>query len=334
MDGDAIAWRVVAASFGLLAGMARSAGAGPRRAARPPVHSASGWSVQSAELRRIARAAACSGTWPASSCGQGSTAARRALEELRTRDEERRASDGEQREVVRRLATVLAGGAAKGRSGEHVLREHLAQLPPSMLVARLPRGRQGRGVRPACSRTGGGCRSTRSGPRSRSSRRSRPPTDPVTRDACARAVEKAVACAREGGRAVPRSGGDGAGRGRGGPRRRVRGAEARARRRVREGRRDRAVLARRCRSCCSSTPRAAIRRRRRRAGRASRRSRACSTPWRRSSRTASRRRRRCSTNGTDELRSQLGKARGLDRPRAGAGRGWTRPDEAPLSLIG
>ena len=34
-----------------------------------------------------------------------------------------------------RLATVLAGGASKGRAGEHVLREHLSQLPPGMLTS-------------------------------------------------------------------------------------------------------------------------------------------------------------------------------------------------------
>jgi DNA recombination protein RmuC len=61
--------------------------------------------------------------------------ARRALDELRTRDQERRATDGEQREVIRRLATVLAGGASKGRAGEQVLRDHLSQLPPGMLTA-------------------------------------------------------------------------------------------------------------------------------------------------------------------------------------------------------
>jgi DNA recombination protein RmuC len=32
------------------------------------------------------------------------------------------------------LATVLAGGASKGRAGEFILREHLAELPPGMLV--------------------------------------------------------------------------------------------------------------------------------------------------------------------------------------------------------
>src|SRR5207253_11376829 len=58
----------------------------------------------------------------------------RALEELRTHEQDRRAADGEQREVDRRLATVLAGGASKGRAGEFILREHLAELPPAMLV--------------------------------------------------------------------------------------------------------------------------------------------------------------------------------------------------------
>ena len=45
------------------------------------------------------------------------------------------APTSEHREVVRRLATVLAGGASKGRAGEHVLREHLSQLPPGMLTS-------------------------------------------------------------------------------------------------------------------------------------------------------------------------------------------------------
>ena len=36
--------------------------------------------------------------------------------------------------MIRRLSTVLAGGASKGRAGENVLREHLSQLPPGMLV--------------------------------------------------------------------------------------------------------------------------------------------------------------------------------------------------------
>ncbi|HEX6131143.1 MAG TPA: DNA recombination protein RmuC, partial [Actinomycetota bacterium] len=122
----------------------------------------------------------------------GLEGARRALDELRLREQERRVRDDEHREVVRRLATVLAGGASKGRAGEHVLREHLAGLPPSMLVSDfrvggkvvefgllLPDGRRlpidskwtALAELEALERAG----------------------DPVERDACARAVEKAVA---------------------------------------------------------------------------------------------------------------------------------------------
>ena len=90
--------------------------------------------VQAAELRRLADAAA-QRELSGEQLRQGLDGARRALEELRIRDQERRATDAEQREVVRRLATVLAGGASKGRSGEHVLREHLAHLPPGMLTS-------------------------------------------------------------------------------------------------------------------------------------------------------------------------------------------------------
>jgi hypothetical protein len=90
--------------------------------------------VQAAELRRLADAAA-QRELSGEQLRQGLDGARRALEELRIRDQERRATDAEQREVVRRLATVLAGGASKGRSGEHVLRDHLAHLPPGMLTS-------------------------------------------------------------------------------------------------------------------------------------------------------------------------------------------------------
>lgn len=89
--------------------------------------------VQAAELRRLADGAA-GGELSAEQLRTGLEAARRALEELSIREQERRAADLEQREVVRRLSTVLAGGAMKGRAGEHVLREHLAHLPAGMLV--------------------------------------------------------------------------------------------------------------------------------------------------------------------------------------------------------
>jgi DNA recombination protein RmuC len=90
--------------------------------------------VQAAELRRIADAAGQRDR-VTEHLRDGLDATRQVLEHLHVRDEERRTSDAENREVVRRLATVLAGGNTKGRAGEHVLREHLGQLPPSMLAA-------------------------------------------------------------------------------------------------------------------------------------------------------------------------------------------------------
>ncbi len=89
--------------------------------------------VQAAELRRLADGAV-GGELSAEQLRVGVEAARRALDELRVREQERQAADLEQREVVRRLSTVLAGGASKGRAGEHVLREHLAHLPAGMLI--------------------------------------------------------------------------------------------------------------------------------------------------------------------------------------------------------
>jgi hypothetical protein len=89
--------------------------------------------VQASELRRLADAAA-QRELSGEQVRQGIEGASRALDELRTREQERRVTDAEQRQVVRRLATVLAGGASKGRAGEQVLREHLSQLPPGMLT--------------------------------------------------------------------------------------------------------------------------------------------------------------------------------------------------------
>jgi hypothetical protein len=90
--------------------------------------------AQSAELRRLADAARAQDTDDAR-LHQELRAARQAVEALRIRDEERQIREGEHAEVVRRLSTVLAGGSAKGRAGENVLREHLAELPPAMLVS-------------------------------------------------------------------------------------------------------------------------------------------------------------------------------------------------------
>jgi gas vesicle protein len=89
--------------------------------------------VQSAEMRRLADAAAAR-ELAADQLREGLDGARRALDELRLREQERRAVDDEHRTIVQRLATVLAGGSVKGRAGENVLRECLSELPPGMLV--------------------------------------------------------------------------------------------------------------------------------------------------------------------------------------------------------
>ncbi len=89
--------------------------------------------VQAAEMRRLADAAGVREALTERLQDEVS-GARRVLEELAIREGERRERDAEAWDVVRRLSTVLAGGASKGRAGENVLRQHLAELPPGMLV--------------------------------------------------------------------------------------------------------------------------------------------------------------------------------------------------------
>ena len=147
--------------------------------------------VQAAEMRRLADAASVRDRG-AEQVRTEIAAARRALESLQIREEERRSADFESREVVRRLATVLAGGAGKGRAGENVLREHLSELPPSMLACDfrvggkvvefglvLPDGRR----LPIDSKWTGLAELEAL----------EAATSAVDREACARAVEKAVA---------------------------------------------------------------------------------------------------------------------------------------------
>ena len=132
MTAEAWAAALAAVIIGLLSGLAialwkRPTGGGDADLGRQ-------LEVQTSELHRLADAAA-QRELASEQLRQGLDGARRALDELRTRDQERRAADGEQREVIRRLATVLAGGASKGRAGEQVLREHLSHLPPGMLTS-------------------------------------------------------------------------------------------------------------------------------------------------------------------------------------------------------
>lgn len=189
MDGQMVAVALAAAVFGMLGGIAvvlwRRPDAGDDETALTAQ-----LQVQAAELRRIADAAV-QRELVSEHLREGLEGARRTLDDLRVREEHRRLDDEEYKQVVRRLATVLAGGASKGRSGEHILREHLAQLPPGMLVTDvrvngkvvefgllLPDGRR----LPIDSKWTALAELERL----------EAATDPVERDACARAVEKAV----------------------------------------------------------------------------------------------------------------------------------------------
>jgi hypothetical protein len=124
---------LVAAAAGVVVGAVLVLGA-RRASARGPVPGAleARLEAQAAEIRRLADAArgqegAEHRLWAEVS------AARRVVEDLRTREEDRRERERQHAQVVARLSTVLAGGSAKGRAGENVLREQLGELPPGML---------------------------------------------------------------------------------------------------------------------------------------------------------------------------------------------------------
>jgi hypothetical protein len=59
---------------------------------------------------------------------------REALSDLRVREQERRAREERGWETLHRVSAVLAGSQRTGRAGENVLRESLAALPPTMVV--------------------------------------------------------------------------------------------------------------------------------------------------------------------------------------------------------
>ena len=86
-----------------------------------------------AELRRLGDA----GFWRergAEDMRREVTAFRSALDDMRVREQERRAREEQGWETMHRVAAVLAGGQRAGRAGENVLRESLSHLPPSMVV--------------------------------------------------------------------------------------------------------------------------------------------------------------------------------------------------------
>jgi DNA recombination protein RmuC len=59
---------------------------------------------------------------------------RSSLEEMRVQAEERRRAEEHGWEAVRRLESVLLSGSARGRAGENVLHEALAELPAGMVL--------------------------------------------------------------------------------------------------------------------------------------------------------------------------------------------------------
>jgi DNA recombination protein RmuC len=132
MDLQQLGVVLVAAVVGLAAGAA-AVGARRSRTIGADLGLAARLDVQASELRRLADASATRDL-AADQLRAQLEGARRALELLESRERARQAADVEARETVRRLATVLAGDGARGKAGENVLRERLAELPPGMLV--------------------------------------------------------------------------------------------------------------------------------------------------------------------------------------------------------
>jgi hypothetical protein len=132
MDLHMVGVALVAAVVGVAIGAAVVAVA-RRRSLAPDPGLSSRLDLQAAELRRLAEMAAARDLANEQVRAQ-LDGARRALETMNVREADRVRADVEARETIRRLATVLAGGGARGRAGENVLRERLAELPPGMLV--------------------------------------------------------------------------------------------------------------------------------------------------------------------------------------------------------
>jgi RmuC family len=89
--------------------------------------------VQASDLRRLADAVGVREAL-AERLHEEVAAARRALHDLSISERQRQERDREAWTVVRRLSTVLAGGPSQGRAGENVLGQHLTQLPPGILI--------------------------------------------------------------------------------------------------------------------------------------------------------------------------------------------------------
>ena len=120
-------WAVAAVALLALAGCAGLAVMNAKRALQ------AGMASTAAEVRRLAD----------SSAGRDSGAAeirremqafRESLDLMQARERERRVREDQAWTSLQRVTSVLAGGQRSGRAGENVLRQALADLPPTMVV--------------------------------------------------------------------------------------------------------------------------------------------------------------------------------------------------------
>ncbi|GIU98578.1 MAG: hypothetical protein KatS3mg014_0194 [Actinomycetota bacterium] len=144
MDGAVIVGILVGAALGALAAWAvvrarREAGTAGGDLSRLEALLQGRLEAQAAELRRLADAGVAKDA-DVEALRRELGEARGTLERLVTQAAERAERERESWQVVQRLSTVLAGGATKGRAGENVLAELLRELPPGMLVTDLKVG--------------------------------------------------------------------------------------------------------------------------------------------------------------------------------------------------
>jgi len=105
----------------------------PSRRAGDPRDLARLLEAQSAELRRLSDADARRDLG-GERLRDEVASFRETLSTLQVREQERRAREEAGWETLQRVSSVLAGGQRSGRAGENVLRESLGALPPTMMV--------------------------------------------------------------------------------------------------------------------------------------------------------------------------------------------------------
>ena len=125
----------VALACGAAAGFA-ARGRRPSAGALPLERLEARLDVQTSEVRRLADAARAGDAVSSQVGGHVAAqlaAARESLGRLAVGEQQRLAREEETVQMIKRLSTVLGGGQSKGRAGENVLRAQLDALPPGML---------------------------------------------------------------------------------------------------------------------------------------------------------------------------------------------------------